>query len=303
MKLANLDGRAVIVHDSGVTDVASASGGAFGPDIHSLYSQWTAFRTWADLAVDRDGGGGSAVVPAPAPAPAAARYGPVSPRPSQVLAVGLNYRAHALESGLALPEVPLVFTKFPSSVAPAHGVVELPTDQVDWEVEVAVVIGPSARAVATSEAWGHVAGLTAAQDLSARDVQLAGGSAPQFSLGKSFPGFLPLGPVLATPDEFDDREAVGLQCSVNDEVVQSSSTSDLIFPIATLVSYLSHIVTLQPGDVILTGTPAGVGLGMTPPRYLRPGDVVTTRVDGVGDLRQECVAAESPFDPAAVLAR
>lgn len=294
MKLANAGGRAAIVHDDGCTDIETASRGAFGPDIQSVYTQWPAFCEWAA----RGDWAATAADAAPDPLDLEA----VSPRPAQVLAVGLNYRAHALESGLALPEVPLVFTKFPSSVAAPHGAVELPTDQVDWEVEVAVVMGRAAQCVSQAEAWGHVAGITGAQDFSARDVQMRGGSAPQFSLGKSFAGFTPLGPVLVTVDEFDDPDAIRLECRVNDELVQASSTADLIFPVSALVSYLSHIVTLQPGDVILTGTPSGVGLGMSPPRYLQPGDMVTTLVEQVGEMRHECVAAATPFDHVAVLA-
>jgi 2,4-diketo-3-deoxy-L-fuconate hydrolase len=295
MKLANHAGRAVLVHQDGVTDVATASDGRFGPDIQSVYSHWAAFRDWAAGAprgrAPRDPvGAGLESVEA------------VAPRPGQLFAVGLNYRAHALESGLDLPEVPLVFTKFASSVAAPNGVLDLPTDMVDWEVEVAVVIGRTARAVAAREAWGHVAGVTAAQDFSARDVQMRGGSAPQFSLGKSFPGFTPLGPVLVTPDEYSDPDAIGLQCRVNDVLVQAGSTADLLFPVPVLVSYLSHIVTLEPGDVILTGTPSGVGLGMRPPRFLRPGDIVTTSVQGVGQMRHVCRAAEPAFDAALVLA-
>jgi 2-keto-4-pentenoate hydratase/2-oxohepta-3-ene-1,7-dioic acid hydratase in catechol pathway len=292
MKLGNIGGRAVLVQGEGLVDIAQASEGAFGPDLQDLYASWDAFVTWAENSL------ASEARPA-----AAGSFDAVSPRPSQVLAVGLNYRAHALESGLAIPEVPLVFTKFPSSVAGPEGQVELPTDQVDWEVEVAVVIGREASRVSSDDAWQHVAGITAAQDFSARDVQMAGGSAPQFSLGKSFAGFTPLGPVLVTVDELDDPDAIGLECRINGELVQSSSTADLIFSVPTLVSYLSHVVTLQPGDVILTGTPSGVGLGMKPPRYLQPGDTVTTTVQQVGEMRHECVRDAAPFDPVALLAR
>ncbi|BBH17552.1 fumarylacetoacetate hydrolase [Nocardioides baekrokdamisoli] len=292
MKLVNHRGSAALLVNSGVVDIARASAGQFGPGIHDVLEDWPAFVAWAseprpyDAVSALEGDALDAVVP----------------NPSQILAVGLNYRLHALESGLPLPEVPLVFTKFPSSVAAPVGIVELPTDAVDWEVEVAVVIGVEARRVSKADAWSHVAGITAAQDYSARDVQLAGGAKPQFSLGKSFEGFTPLGPVLVTPDEYEDRDAIALSCSINGEVLQNSSTSDLVFDVATLVSYLSHIVTLRPGDVILTGTPSGVGLGFNPPRYLSDGDVVVTTVELAGELRQVARTPAEAFDAVALLA-
>ncbi|NEN07972.1 fumarylacetoacetate hydrolase family protein [Diaminobutyricibacter tongyongensis] len=292
MKIANIGGRAVLVGDTSVLDVHAASDGAFGPDVQEVYERWDAFRAWADGVTITRGSPGESALPAPT------EFDAVVPRPRQVFAVGLNYRAHALESGLELPDAPLVFTKFPASIAAPVGILELPTDQVDWEVELTVVIGREARRVTPAAAWDHVAGLTAAQDYSARDVQLAGGSAPQFSVGKSFAGFLPLGPVLTTPDEYPDRDDIELSCRVNGETVQSSTTADLIFPVPELVSYLSHVLTLYPGDLILTGTPSGVGLGMKPPRYLRPGDVVDTVVAGVGSLQQHCVAPEVAFHAA-----
>lgn len=294
MRLANLRGRATLVVDGGLVDVEQASAGEFGPDVQALFTDWDAFRAWS-------AGAETTAVVLPAPTSLEQELEAVVPRPGQVFAVGLNYRAHAVESGLPIPEVPLVFTKFPSSVTGASGVLELPTDQVDWEVEVAVVIGRTARRVAQGDAWSHVAGVTGSQDFSARDVQLAGGAKPQFSLGKSFEGFTPLGPVLATADEFDDRDAIVLETRLNGESVQKSSTADLIFTVPQIVSYLSHIVTLNPGDVILTGTPSGVGLGMQPPRYLVPGDEVTTYVEGVGEMHHVCRAPETPFDPIALL--
>lgn len=290
MKLANLRGRAVLVLDEGLVDIDEASGGEFGPGMQGVLSDWERFVAWSTTARPWS------VVSVAEPV-----FDAVVPRPGQVFAVGLNYRAHAVEAGLPIPEVPLVFTKFPSSVAPPQGELELPTDQVDWEVELALVIGREARKVSQDEAWSHVAGVTAAQDFSARDVQLLGGAKPQFSLGKSFESFTPLGPVLVTPDEYDDPDAIEVSCAINGETVQSSSTADLIFPVSAIVSYLSHIVTLRPGDVILTGTPSGVGLGMTPPRYLVPGDEVTTYVAGVGHMTHVCRAPEVAFDAVALL--
>ncbi|HET7690824.1 MAG TPA: fumarylacetoacetate hydrolase family protein [Nocardioidaceae bacterium] len=291
MKLGNINGRAVIVLPDGVTDVEQASGGRFGPDIQGVLRRWDEFTEWTAARVHHFVG-----VPVENP-----RYDAAVPEPGQVFAVGLNYRAHALEAGLPLPEVPLVFTKFPSSVAAPSGTLVLPTDQVDWEVEVAVVIGRAAHRVSRAVAWDHVAAITGAQDFSARDVQLAGGAKPQFSLGKSFSGFTPLGPLLVTPDEFPDRDAIALECRINGATVQASSTADLIFPVPAIVSYLSHIVTLRPGDVILTGTPSGVGLGMDPPRYLATGDQVTTTVELCGVMHHVCGSAVPAFDAAGIL--
>lgn len=296
MKLANLRGRAVVVVDGGVVDVEQASSGEFGPDIQALFPVWDRFCDWAEHGV-------AAGAVAAMPAPAGQALEAVVPRPGSVFAVGLNYREHAIEAGLPIPEVPLVFTKFPGSVAAPYGVLELPTDQVDWEVELALVIGRTARRVAQADAWSHVAGVTGSQDFSARDVQLLGGAKPQFSLGKSFEGFAPLGPVLVTVDEFEDPDAIGVETRLNGESVQKSSTADLIFTVPQIVSYLSHILTLRPGDVILTGTPSGVGLGLQPPRYLVAGDQVTTYVEGVGEMHHVCRAPEVPFDPTAILGR
>jgi 2-keto-4-pentenoate hydratase/2-oxohepta-3-ene-1,7-dioic acid hydratase in catechol pathway len=292
MRLANHHDRAVIVlGDDALLDIATASDGAYGPQMQSVLEDWDAFSAWAEGAIVTDS----------FPSDGTNGFGAVVPAPRQVLAVGLNYRLHAEESGLPIPEVPLVFTKFPSSISAPHGAVELPTDQVDWEVEVAVVIGREARRISRESAWGHVAGIATSQDFSARDVQLAGGAKPQFNLGKSFEGFLPIGPYLVTPDEYEDRDDIALECSINGVRVQSSSTADLIFPVDSLVSYLSHIVTLHPGDVILTGTPAGVGLGMTPPRYLVDGDEVVTTVALAGSMRHVARAPEEVFDAAKLL--
>lgn len=294
MRLANLHGRATLVVEAGIVDVEEASAGEFSPDVQALFPVWESFRAWAASPA-------CAGAVAPLTTPLEPALGPVVPQPGQVFAVGLNYREHAIEAGLPIPEVPLVFTKFSSSVTAPHGVLELPTDQVDWEVELALVIGRTARRVTQADAWSHVAGVTGSQDFSARDVQLMGGAKPQFSLGKSFEGFTPLGPVLVTVDEFENPDSIGVETRLNGESVQKSSTSDLIFTVPQIVSYLSHIVTLQPGDVILTGTPSGVGLGQEPPRYLAAGDEVTTYVEGVGEMHHVCRAPEVPFDPIALL--
>ncbi|MBK5305447.1 MAG: fumarylacetoacetate hydrolase family protein [Frankiaceae bacterium] len=298
MRLATVGGRAQLVRPAAAsdesiggrfdlaptattTDIATASDHRFGPSMEALLAEWDAFTSWAAAAGDIPSSGTYNAQSAD----------PVVRHPTQVFAVGLNYRAHAAESGAALPEVPLVFTKFPSCIAPPFGSVGVFTPAVDWEVEVAVVVGRGGFRIPRDQAWDHLAGVTAAQDYSARDTQFASKSNPQFNLGKSYPGFLPLGPVLVTPDEFDDPNAIGLSCTVNGVLRQSSSTSDLIFSVPECVEYISGICELRPGDVILTGTPAGVGMGFSPPIYLSPGDEVVTRVDLVGEMRQRCVEA------------
>lgn len=280
MRLLNIAGRAVLDTPHGRADVALASSGRFGPDPHSLYENWSTFRAWAD-ALDQLPEGG----------PDGPLLSPV-PRPSQVFAVGLNYASHAEETGLpTVTGPPLTFTKFPSSVAGPDGELALSGDQVDWEVELVAVIGRPAHRVAEERAWEHVAGLTGGQDFSDRAVQMEG-SPPQFSLGKSFPGYGPLGPALVTPEEFEDRDDLRLTCRVNGETVQDGRTSRMLLPVARLVSALSWICPLGPGDVVFTGTPSGVGMGRTPPRYLRPGDTVVTTVETVGTMTHRCVAGQ-----------
>lgn len=282
MRIATRDGRTVLVSPDTRTlvDVAEASGGRFGPGPRAVYDAWDAFARWVDGAAV-DFASGAPVVPG--------ELGPPSPDPRQVFAIGLNYRDHADESGLAHPSTPPTFTKFVGSFAGPAGDLVLPAATVDWEAELVVVLGRRAERVAAADAWSYVAGVCAGQDYSERALQLAG-PAPQFSLGKSYPGFAPQGPWLVTPDELADPDDLAIECRVNGETVQKSSTSRLIFPVPTLIETLSAVVPLQPGDVVFTGTPAGVGGTRTPPRFLRAGDVVETTVAGVGALRQVCVA-------------
>jgi 2-keto-4-pentenoate hydratase/2-oxohepta-3-ene-1,7-dioic acid hydratase in catechol pathway len=282
MRLASLAGRAVIVDDGGelAVDVAKASDGRFGPAVQLVYDNWPAFVEWAAADLDREHAG-SPFRRADLEAP--------SPTPRQVFAIGLNYRDHADESGLAHPDVPPAFTKFVSSFAGPEGSLVLPAGTVDWEAELVVVIGRAARDVAAADAWSHVAGLTVGQDYSERSLQLAG-PAPQFSLGKSHPGFAPQGPWLVTTDSVPGLDDLEVKCTVNGETVQRGRTGDMIFGVPELVAFLSSVVTLMPGDVIFTGTPAGVGAARSPQRFLRPGDIVETTIAGLGGLRQTCVA-------------
>ena len=181
------------------------------------------------------------------------------------------------------PEFPPTFTKFPSCITGPHATVELPSDGIDWEVELVVIIGRTAHHVVAADSWSHVAGLTVGQDLSNRAVQLRP-PVPQFSLGKSFPGFGPTGPWLVTPDEFADPNDLALSCTLNGETMQDSRTNDLIFSVPALIECLSGIVTLLPGDVIFTGTPSGVGVARKPPRFLSPGDVLVSTIEGIGSI-------------------
>ena len=287
MRIANVGDRLTIVTGAGGIDVERASGGRFPADPAHIYPRWTEFAAWARgaLAAGPDGGHDGAV-----PVDESALGAP-SPRPAQVFGIGLNYGAHALESGYQVPEVPITFTKFPTCITGPHTDLAVAGDCVDWEVELVVVIGTRAEAVPVEDAWGHVAGLTVGQDYSERRVQTLGQS-PQFSLGKSFPGFGPTGPWLVTVDEFDDPDDLALECLVNGEVMQSGRTRDMILSVPGLVSRLSAVCPLLPGDLIFTGTPDGVGSGRTPPVYLRPGDDVVSRIEGIGVMRQRCVAPQ-----------
>jgi 2-keto-4-pentenoate hydratase/2-oxohepta-3-ene-1,7-dioic acid hydratase in catechol pathway len=278
VRLANVDGRATLLYPGGGLDVARASDGRFGPDLHAIYASWLGFRDWAATAA------------AAGPTPVAEHdLRPPSPRPAQVFGIGLNYRDHAREAGMPLPERPATFTKFPTCLARPHADVRLPSAMVDWEVELVAVIGVRAYRVAEDDAWRHVAGLTIGQDLSERVVQWSAGG--QFCLGKSFPDFGPTGPWLVTPDELDHPDDLAIGCRLNGDVVQESRTSDMVFGVPRLVAELSAILPLLPGDVVFTGTPAGIGATRKPPRFLVPGDVLVSRIDGIGEIRNRMVAA------------
>lgn len=283
MRIATRAGRAVLVTSDGAStiDIAKTSNGAFGPDPRGLYDRWAEFGDWAATA-HLDGADRDPVVPE--------ELGPPSPDPRQVFAIGLNYRDHAEESGFEAPTSPSTFTKYVASFAGPVGDLVLPADTVDWEAELVVVIGDRAEHVTAQDAWSHVAGLTVGQDLSERALQLSG-TPPQFSLGKSYPGFAPQGPWLVSPDELPDPDRLHITCTINGETVQDSTTENLIFSVPELIERLSAVLPLHAGDVIFTGTPAGVGGTRTPPRFLQPGDVVETTIEGIGQLRQRCVAA------------
>jgi 2,4-didehydro-3-deoxy-L-rhamnonate hydrolase len=278
VKLANVDGRAALVLGDQIADVATASDGRFGVDPMVLYDQWDEFRDFATTVTSPTG-----------PLVEVALRNPV-PLPRQVFAIGLNYRSHAEESGAALPEVPAVFTKFPASLAGPFDDVAVAGPSVDWEVELVVVIGRLADRVTTPDAWSHVAGVTIGQDISDRHLQFAAGA--QFSLGKSRRGFGPIGPWVVTPDELNNPDDLALGCSVNGDKMQDARTTDLVFDVPNLIAELSEVLPLLPGDVIFTGTPAGVGVVRKPPRFLRPGDTLETWIEGVGTIRNRIVEGQ-----------
>jgi 2-keto-4-pentenoate hydratase/2-oxohepta-3-ene-1,7-dioic acid hydratase in catechol pathway len=277
MKIGNDGGRAVLISGSLATDIANATTGDFGPSLTSVYERWDAFMAIADKIDTTEGEHFSEE-----------GLGSPAPMPRQAFAIGLNYRSHAAETGMTIPTVPATFTKFPASLSAPFDDIELSSETVDWEVELVVVIGRRADRVPVESSWEHVAGLSVGQDISDRTLQFA--AAGQFSLGKSYRGYGPIGPWLVTPDEFADPDDLELGCTLNGEVVQRDRTSDLVFTVPHLISELSAVLPLLSGDVIFTGTPAGVGLARQPPRYLAPGDVLESWIEGIGTIRNTCRA-------------
>ncbi|MEO5901315.1 MAG: fumarylacetoacetate hydrolase family protein [Ilumatobacteraceae bacterium] len=282
MRLANHDGRATIVIDGRAVDVELASGGSLGSDPMLLcdLANHTALR---DLAASTN--------PADWPALDEALLGPPVPRAGKGLGVALNYRKHAAETGRPAPDEPALFGKTDNCVCGPFDPIILPAgrEMVDYEAELVIVFGRTTKNVAAADAWDHLAGVTVGQDVSDREEQ----NRPpvrQFTIAKSYDSFGPIGPTLVTVDELDDPDALSIECVVSGEVLQSSSTSDLIFGVPALVEWLSRFMTFQPGDLLWTGTPEGVGAARTPTRFLRVGDVVETTIGGVGTIRNPVVA-------------
>jgi len=211
------------------------------------------------------------------------------PRPPKIICVGLNYRDHAIESKMEIPKVPTIFCKFPTSVIGPGDPIVLPKNsaQPDYEAEFAVVIGKGGRHIAADNWSDHVFGYTNLNDVSARDFQMA---TTQWIMGKTFDTFCPMGPAIVTADEIADPHSLDIKITINGEVLQNSNTKHLIFRIPDLIAHLSSVFTLEPGDIISTGTPAGVGFARQPPRWLVPGDDVVVEVQGLGQLRNSVVA-------------
>jgi len=213
-------------------------------------------------------------------------------KPGKVLCIGLNYRDHAIESKMEIPKVPTVFLKLPSAVVGPEADIVLPRNstQPDYEAELAAVIGSAGRNIGARDWEKHIAGYTILNDVSARDVQLA---TSQWTLGKSFDTFCPIGPGIVTTDEIRDPHALDIRLTIGGELLQHSNTRELIFKLPELIGYISSVVPLEPGDIISTGTPAGVGLGRKPQRWLQPGEQIEITIEGIGVLRNRTVAVSA----------
>lgn len=277
MRLANLRGRAVLVLAGGALDIERESLGEFGPGLPGIYERWDEFKAWAENDVS------GATSPFDL-----TELGPPSPAPRQIFAIGLNYGGHAAEANVVAPELPSTFTKFVTSLADPYAPLKLPSQNVDWEVELVVVIGSGGYCISAAQAWDCVAGITVGQDFSERAVQRVG-PMPQFSMAKSYPGFSPTGPWLVTTEEVGDPDDLKIECSVNGVSMQSSRTSEMIFSVPELIQWISGITPLLPGDLIFSGTPGGVGAAREPPIFLSKGDTVISTIEGVGEINQTCM--------------
>lgn len=224
----------------------------------------------------------------------ARRLAPI-PRPGKVICLGLNYRDHAAESGVPVPKEPVVFAKYANAVIGPDAPILLPrtSQEVDYEAELVFVIGRGGRYIPENRAMAHVAGYTCGHDVSARDYQLRRGGG-QWLMGKTFDTFAPIGPALVTADEVPDPHALGIRCVVSGETLQDSNTSQMVFSVPQVIAYLSEILTLEPGDVVFTGTPPGVGFARKPPRFLKDGDVAEIVIDSLGTLRNPVRAEVEP---------
>ena len=281
MRVAVHRGRTGLVIGDRLLDVQRASGGAIPSDPRQMFHHWVDLQELASRA-QHDPADLEPLDPAALDAPV--------PRPLQAFGIGVNYRDHASEAAMALPEHPMVFPKFPTSIAgPNEPVVTLST-ALDWEAELVVVIATEAYQVSAEDAGSVIAGYTVGQDLSDREVQFEGGANPQFGLGKSAPGFGPIGPWVVSADEIGDAPQLDIRCVVDGVVKQESNTGQLIFGVPELITYLSSRVRLLPGDLVFTGTPAGVGWTRTPRKTLRPGSRVDTTIEGIGTLTTQVVS-------------
>ncbi|MFT4825114.1 MAG: 2,4-diketo-3-deoxy-L-fuconate hydrolase [Halioglobus sp.] len=275
-RLANIEGRAALVAGEDYYDLEGVSEGSMSSDPMAALASLSALSKISAGLADLTPSGKLADVNLGAPVP----------RPPSVFAIGLNYRNHAEESKMPIPDVPMLFTKYSSCIVGPDADINMRSDFTDFEAELVVAIGQGGRDISVADGWKHVAGLCVGQDFSDRAVQFCS-SPPQFSLAKSMDTFGPIGPLLVSADELEDPNSLAIECVINGEVRQQDNTNDLIFNVPTLVSYLSQLVTLQTGDLIFTGTPGGVGV--IEGRFLQDGDVVTTTVEGIGSIVNTCV--------------
>lgn len=278
-RLATTNGRAGLVTRDGLFDLERHSGGHLSTDPMEAIARHGELHAVAKELEGKTPDGPFV----------ASEAGPCSPRPQKVFGIGLNYRSHAEESGIDLPKNPLVFTKFPSCLTGPESDVIVFGESTDWEAELVVVIGTRARDIEEKDAWKAVAGLTCGQDVSERRTQFAA-KPPHFDLGKSFDTFGPIGPYIVSLDQFEDPANLALSCDINGERRQEARTNDLIFGIPKLIAYLSAICTLEPGDLIFSGTPSGVGVFSQ--TFLKPGDTITTTIEGIGSMTNRCVAKQ-----------
>jgi 2-keto-4-pentenoate hydratase/2-oxohepta-3-ene-1,7-dioic acid hydratase in catechol pathway len=275
-KLANVSGKSVLVNGDAYFDLATISEGNVSSDPSQVVNSLDAISKLYEQIDQFDASGSLKDV----------QMGPPVTGSRNCFAVGLNYRNHAEESGMEIPPFPMIFTKHTSCINGPFDNIEMRSDIVDYEAELVVVIGKQGKNISNDEAWNHVAGLTVGQDISDRSVQFHA-TPPQFNLGKSFDTFGPIGPILVSPDQFEDKSSLNLECSVNGELRQKDNTNDLIFDIPYIISYVSEFITLEPGDLIFTGTPAGVGA--TQGKLLKDGDILSTTISGIGTIENKCV--------------
>ncbi|MBM4266637.1 MAG: fumarylacetoacetate hydrolase family protein [Deltaproteobacteria bacterium] len=280
--LVNLHGRAALRRGDGAVDLEKASRGALPSDPMAAIRAWDVVRDWAAASLAGASEGLVTTLDE-------AALGPPVPFPAQVFALGLNYRDHAAEAGLELPKSPMIFTKFPSCLAGPRAAVPIGSSRVDWEVELVAVIGRGGRNIPEAKALEHVAGYCVGQDVSDRRLQFSDTPA-QFSLGKSLANFGPIGPAVISLDAIPDPNDLALTCDVSGERMQSARTSLMVFSVPETIAYLSRHCTLLPGDLIFTGTPAGVGSVRNPRRYLAVGDEITSEIEHLGTLVNRCVA-------------
>ncbi|MBE0463033.1 fumarylacetoacetate hydrolase family protein [Halomonas sp. AOP43-A1-21] len=281
MKVANIQGNACLILDQHLAcNIADESNGQFGPTMPDLFTQWEAFSQWA-----------ASHTPSITFEWNESELEAVSPRPSQVFAIGLNYDEHSKETGIGINhEFPPVFPKWASSIANPNGTVSVPEDShIDWEVELVAIIGQRASNVTRENAMEYVAGFAVGQDFSDRQLQFIG-DAPQFGLAKSCAGFAPVGPYIVTPNELANMGEAAITCEVDGVVKQAGTLNQMIFPVADILAILSKIVTLNPGDLVFTGTPSGVGYARKPQEFLQPGSCIVSTIEGIGSIQQQVVS-------------
>ncbi|MEM9257481.1 MAG: fumarylacetoacetate hydrolase family protein [Pseudomonadota bacterium] len=280
MKIASLQGRSTLVSGTGLIDIESASGGEFPVQTDALIPALDELQAWLEAdkpaATDPRIAADFLAEPSLLDAPLT--------RPRQVFALGLNYRSHANEVAMDLPKSPMIFTKFVSSLAGPGANIRLPGKSVDWEVELVAVIGQGGRDIPEHESLSRICAYCVGQDVTERNCQFENSPA-QFGMAKSFANFSPIGPWLTTADELGDPQDLAIACHLDGETVQEARTSMMLFDLKTQVAYLSSICELYPGDIIFTGTPAGIGFSRNPQRFIQPGETLTSHIEQLGTLR------------------